>query len=144
MARNTTRQGADYELDIMHYLAGTKPDVWGPGFGYDCWRSSGSRGAIDVTAVGPTEPYELWDNPHTIDAPGGPLLFIQAKRNKVYLDPADTQRVWKLAYRAGAVPLLSSMTEDVTTGLKRPHFWVIDPIATPSKWAPWEPGEELS
>lgn len=130
MARNTTRQGANYELVIMHFLKE---------FGYDAWRSSGSRGAIDVTAVGPRAVNPFWKG----EVPdGGPLLFIQAKRNQVYLGPADAQRVHDLAVRAGAVPLLSSMTEDAENGLKRPHFWVIDPTTTPSKWAPWEPGED--
>ena len=130
MAKNTTRQGADFELAIMHYLAGTMPEKWGGGFGYDCLRSSGSRGAIDVIAIGPEDNIRQW-----------PLLFIQAKRNKPYLSPADRMRVQNLALRAGAVPLLSFMAKDANTGLVRPHFRVLDGPG-PNDWAPWEPGKD--
>lgn len=135
MAINTTRQGADFELAIMHYLAGTMPEKWGPGFGYDCLRSSGSRGAIDVIAVGPDD----WEPVDEADCTN--LLFIQAKRNKPYLSPADRMRVQNLALRAGAVPLLSFMAKDETTGLVRPHFRILNGPG-PNDWAPWEPGED--
>lgn len=135
MARNTTRQGADFELAIMHYLAGTMPEKWGPGFGYDCLRSSGSRGAIDVIAIGPLRKYECGADP---DAE---TLFIQAKRNKPYLKPEERLAVMNLALRAGAVPLLSWLTEDETTRLKRPHFRILNGPG-PNDWAPWEPGED--
>lgn len=131
MARNTTRQGADFELAIMHYLAGTMPEEWGPGFGYDCLRSSGSRGAIDVIAIGPE------DHPSY----NATVLFIQAKRNKPYLSPADRMRVQNLALRAGAVPLLSFMAKDPETGRVRPHFRILNGPG-PKDWAPWEPGED--
>lgn len=134
MARNTTRQGANFELDIMHYLAGTMPEKWGPGFGYDCLRSSGSRGAIDVIAIGP-EPWRILMH----ERPS--LVFIQAKRNKPYLSPADRMRVQNLALRAGAVPLLSFMAKDETTGRVRPHFRILMGPG-PSDWAPWEPGKD--
>lgn len=142
MARNTTRQGADFELAIMHYLAGTQPETWGPGFGYDCLRSSGSRGAIDVIAVAP-EPRPDWDGgePDVLGCPHPAPLFIQAKRNKPYLSPADRLRVQNLALRAGAVPLLSFMAKDVETGRVRPHFRILNGPG-PNDWAPWEPGED--
>jgi hypothetical protein len=130
VATNTTRQGANFELAIMHYLAGTMPEKWGLGFGYDCLRSSGSRGAIDVIAVGPLRTCE---DEH--------VLFIQAKRNKPYLSPADRMRVQNLALRAGAVPLLSFMAKDETTGLVRPHFRILNGPG-PNDWAPWEPGKD--
>lgn len=130
MARNTTRQGANFELDIMHYLAGTMPDKWGPGFGYDCLRSSGSRGAIDVIAIGPPA--------HYMSEGTSDVLFIQAKRNKPYLSPIDRARVQHLALRAGAVPLLASMAKDITTGRVRPHFWLLTGMG-PNDKAPWEP-----
>lgn len=138
MARNTTRQGADFELAIMHYLAGTQPETWGPGFGYDCLRSSGSRGAIDVIAVGSFSQEPVTD-PWEIQPPA--LLFIQAKRNKPYLSPADRMRVQNLALRAGAIPLLSFMAKDVETGRVRPHFRILNGPG-PNDWAPWEPGED--
>lgn len=134
MARNTTRQGADFELAIMHYLAGTMPEKWGPGFGYDCLRSSGSRGAIDVIAIAPMidSGYETYP---------GDLLFIQAKRNKPVLSPADRREVQNLALRARAVPLLSFMAKDPETGRVRPHFRILNGPG-PKDWAPWEPGED--
>lgn len=139
MAINTTRQGADFELAIMHYLAGTMPEKWGPGFGYDCLRSSGSRGAIDVIAIGNNPPVESGRHPLIILRPD--VLFIQAKRNKPYLSPADRMRVQNLALRAGAVPLLSFMATDETTGRVRPHFRILNGPG-PNDWAPWEPGED--
>lgn len=135
MATNTTRQGANFELAIMHYLAGTMPEKWGPGFGYDCLRSSGSRGAIDVIAIGPLRTYERGASPDAEQ------LFIQAKRNKPYLSPADRMRVQNLALRAGAVPLLSFMAKDETTSLVRPHFRILNGPG-PNDWAPWEPGKD--
>lgn len=134
MAKNTTRQGADFELSIMHYLAGTMPEKWGAGFGYDCLRSSGSRGAIDVIAVGQMRSYARLPMP-------GPLLFIQAKRNKPYLSPADRMRVQNLALRARAVPLLSFMAKDPETGRVHPHFRILNGPG-PNDWAPWKPGED--
>lgn len=134
MARNTTRQGADFELAIMHYLAGTMPEKWGPGFGYDCLRSSGSRGAIDVIAVA-----QMIDSGY--ETFPGEALFIQAKRNKPYLSPADRLRVQNLALRARAVPLLSFMAMDTETGRVRPHFRILNGPG-PNDWAPWEPGED--
>lgn len=138
MARNTNRQGADFELAIMHYLAGTMPEKWGPGFGYDCLRSSGSRGAIDVIAVGSVDTTDEWNRMYDIRPP---LLFIQAKRNKPYLSPADRLRVQNLALRARAVPLLSFMAEDETTGRVRPHFRALTGPG-PNDWALWEPGKD--
>lgn len=137
MARNTTRQGADFELAIMHYLAGTMPEKWGPGFGYDCLRSSGSRGAIDVIAIGPG--LSEWERKNCGIEPE--LLFIQAKRNKPYLSPADRREVQNLALRARAVPLLSFMAKDPETGRVRPHFRILNGPG-PKDWAPWEPGED--
>lgn len=134
MAKNTTRQGADFELAIMHYLAGTMPEKWGPGFGYDCLRSSGSRGAIDVIAIAPMidSGYETYP---------GEALFIQAKRNKPYLSPADRMRVQDLALRARAVPLLSFMAKDPETGRVHPHFRILNGPG-PNDWASWKPGED--
>jgi hypothetical protein len=138
VATNTTRQGANFELAIMHYLAGTMPEKWGPGFGYDCLRSSGSRGAIDVIAIGPKPWYEM---DYRVNGIHPDILFIQAKRNKPYLSPADRMRVQNLALRAGALPLLSFMAKDETTGLVRPHFRILNGPG-PNDWAPWEPGKD--
>lgn len=62
-ARNTTRQGANFELQIMDDLARR---------GYDVLRSSGSRGKVDVVALG-----------------DGQTLFIQAKISQPLIPPAE-------------------------------------------------------
>lgn len=135
MARNTNRQGADFELKVMHYLAGTKPDVHGPGFGYTCLRSSGSKGAVDVVAVGPWRTYECGAEP---DAE---TLFIQCKITNPIIPPAERHAVQDLAHRAGALPLVAHWAEHKTTGLKAVHFRLLTgPAAT--NWLPWEPREE--
>lgn len=73
-AKNTTRQGANFELQIMHHLSE---------LGYDVLRSSASRGKIDVVAVGDI---------HT--------LWIQAKISNPRLSPADRIAVVGMAARA--------------------------------------------
>jgi hypothetical protein len=92
-AKNTNRQGANFELQIMHHLAER---------GYDVLRSSGSRGKIDVVAVGDV---------HT--------LWIQAKVSNPLISPAERRAVIGVARRAdiawwrdrltlaNAVPLVS-------------------------------------
>lgn len=82
-ARNTNRQGANFELQIMHHLKER---------GYDTLRSSGSRGKIDVVAVGDT---------HT--------LWIQAKISNPLLPPAERRAVRTLTARIGtdALPLVA-------------------------------------
>lgn len=143
MAINTTRQGANFELDVLHYLTGcecattrkTPVHVDWRGFGYDCLRSSGSRGAVDVVAVGP----EYMQDPE--DSLYGPLLFIQCKITKSNIGPADRNRVQDLATRAGAVPLVAYRAKDTTTGRMRPHFRLLTGPG-PKDWLSWEPGED--
>lgn len=138
MARNTTRQGAGFELDVMHYLAGTLPERWGPGFGYDCLRSSGSRGAVDVVAVGSTDTTDHWNRMYGIEPL---LLFIQCKITNPVIPPADRLKVQDLALRAGALPLVAFKAKDETTGRVRPHFRQLTGPG-PKDWLPWEPGED--
>ena len=78
-AVNTNRQGANFELQIMSHLAE---------HGYDVARSSGSRGKVDVFAIG-----------------DGELVLIQAKISKATLPPAERLAVLSLALRCGAVPV---------------------------------------
>ena len=139
MARNTNRQGANFELDVMHYLAGTKPDKWGPGFGYTCLRSSGSKGKIDVVAIGL----------ETVAREGAgkryPLLFIQCKITanplRSPLSPTERMHLMDLALRANALALTSSSQLDIVTKRVRPHFrQLTGPGAR--DWLPWEPGED--
>ena len=80
-AKNTNRQGANYELQIMAHLKER---------GYDVLRSSGSRGKIDVVAIG-----------------DGLTLGIQAKISNPLLSPADRIAVTETAWRADWLPLVS-------------------------------------
>lgn len=134
MARNTNRAGANFELDVMHYLAGTRPETWGPGFGYECLRSSGSAGKIDVLAIGPNRIYD----------PGN-VLFIQCKIKahplRSPLTPTARMELMDLALRAGALALTASKGLDVKTGRVRPHFRQLTGPG-PRDWLPWEPGED--
>lgn len=148
MAVNTTRQGANFELDVMHYLTGcecattrkTPVHVDWHGFGYDCLRSSGSRGAVDVVAVGPKQPGTRWEIQGVKVSAYSPLLFIQCKITNPNIGPADRTRVQDLATRAGAVPLVAYRAQDTTAGRMRPHFRLLTGPG-PKDWLPWEPVE---
>ena len=74
-AQNTNRQGANFELHIMHDLQAR---------GYDAMRSSGSRGAADVIAVG-----------------DGCVLFIQAKITNPVIPPKERRALRSLTARTG-------------------------------------------
>ena len=147
MARNTNRQGAGFELEIMHYLSGCqireepcnrRNHAGWTGFGYDCMRSSGSKGKIDVYAIAP-----LWDSGYEMVEM--PSLHIQAKVTtavmRTPLSPAERQVMLELAERAGAVPLTSSKAKDAVTGRVRPHFRRLTGTGAPD-WVAWEPGED--
>jgi holliday junction resolvase Hjr len=136
MARNTNRQGAQFELDVMHYLAGTLPERWGQGFGYDCLRSSGSRGKVDVVAITPAGG---WVEKYLSESCG--LLFIQCKITNPLISPAERLGIQDLALRAGALPLVAHRAKDVLTGRVRPHFRQLTGPG-PKDWLPWEPGED--
>lgn len=126
MAKNTTRQGANFELDVMHALEEQ---------GYTCLRSSGSRGAVDVVAVAPRG----WYSPRE----SASLLFIQCKIKNPVISPAERMAIQDLALRAGADPLVAFKAKDETTGritvkLRRltgpgPKDW--------EPW-PWAPGKD--
>lgn len=134
MARNTNRQGANFELDVMHYLAGTKPERWGGGFGYDCLRSSGSRGKVDVVAVGPEKRWSHESRP-------GQMLFVQCKITNPLISPAERIGIQDLALRAGALPLVAYKALDIVTGRVRPHFRKLTGPG-PKDWLLWQPGED--
>ena len=138
MARNTNRQGADFELAVMHYLAGTKPEKWGLGFGYDCLRSSGSRGAVDVVAVGSVDTTDEWNRMYDIKPY---LLFIQCKITNPVIPPYERLKVQDLALRAGALPLVAYKDNDLLSGRVRPHFRLLTGPGS-KDWLPWEPGED--
>jgi Holliday junction resolvase len=119
VARNTTRQGANFELTVMHDLEE---------HGYTCLRSSGSRGAVDVVAV--------WGEIY-----GPPLLFIQCKITNPVISPAERLAVQDLALRAGALPLVAYWAKHRTTGLMAVHYRQLTGPG-PKDWAPWAPGKD--
>lgn len=144
MARNTTRQGAGFELDVMHYLDGCTCEanrkvpvhVGWRGFGFTSHRSSGSRGAVDVVAVAPDGG---WVQPHMGEACG--TLWIQCKITNPIISPAERRAVTELARRAGGVPIVAYRALDLATGRMRPHFrQLTGPLA--KNWLFWEPGED--
>ena len=146
MARNTTRQGADFELAVMHFLAGCqggdKPckdpqHATYDGYGYDCLRSSGSRGAVDVVAVGPDEKFVGNDRVEY----GGPLLFVQCKVTNPVIPPAERIAIRDLALRAGAVPLVAFKAKHENTGRIGIKFRSLTGPG-PKDWEPWTPGED--
>jgi Holliday junction resolvase len=57
--------------------------------GYECVRTAGSKGALDLLAVKP-----------------GEVLMVQVKRSGV-LSPAGWNRLYDLAAMAGAIPILA-------------------------------------
>lgn len=72
-AQNTNRQGANFELHIMHDLQAR---------GYAAMRSSGSRGAADVIAIGDSC-----------------VLFIQAKITNPVIPPKERRALLALTGR---------------------------------------------
>jgi len=125
VARNTTRQGANFELKVMHDLEG---------HGYTCLRSSGSRGAVDVVAVAELGRFNLFDET-------GYLLFIQCKITNPVIPPYERTAVQDLAMRAAAIPLVAHWAADKTTGLMRVHYRMLTGPG-PKDWAHWAPGED--
>ena len=127
MAKNTARQGAAFELKVMHDLEE---------HGYTCLRSSGSRGAVDVVAVGPLREYAYGE------APDAELVFAQCKVTNPLISPAERQAVQDLALRGGARPVVAHWAKDEKTGLKRVHYRQLTGPG-PKDWAHWAPGEEM-
>lgn len=126
MARNTTRQGANFELKVMHDLEGHE---------YTCLRSSGSRGAVDVVAVAPFSEFLTG-----LVITGHPL-FIQCKITNPVIPPYERNAVQDLATRAGAVPLVAHWAADAATGLMRVHYRQLTGPG-PKDWEHWTPGED--
>lgn len=120
VARNTTRQGANFELKVMHALEE---------HGYTCLRSSGSRGAVDVVAV------------PALDVRNDFVLFIQCKITNPVIPPYERTAVQDLATRAGAIPLVAHWAADQATGLMRVHYRMLTGPG-PKDWAHWAPGED--
>jgi len=145
VARNTTRQGAGFELDVMHYLVGCTCETtyaqprhigW-RGFGYDAGRSSGSRGKVDVWGVPPEPSMAL--GPLIVKF--NPLIFIQCKITNPVIPPAERIALINLARRGGALPIVAHRARDKNTLRLRPHFRRLTGPG-PKEWLPWEPGED--
>ena len=142
MARNTTRQGANFELDVMHHLSGCECEtthdrpkhVGWRGFGYECLRSSGSRGKVDVVAVSEDGPRHCYKYPPAV-------LFIQCKITNPVIRPAERLALMDLALRGGALPIIAHKAKDAVTGLVRPHYRILTGPG-PKDWEPWAPGED--
>lgn len=105
-AVNTNRQGANFELQIMAHLKER---------GYDVLRSSGSRGKIDVVAVGNYE-----------------TLGIQAKISNPLLSPAERIAVTDMAARASWTPIVAYRIRG------RVCFRMLTGYAA-KDWTPYEP-----
>jgi hypothetical protein len=145
VARNTAQQGARLERDVRHYLDGcqceterqTPVHIGWRGFGYDSLRSAGSKGKIDVMAIGPLpSEFERQYKPT-----GETLLFIQCKLSNPVIPPADRASLRDLAGRAGALPLVAYKARDRDTGRLRPHFRLLTGPG-PKHWVPWVPGDD--
>ena len=127
MARNTTRQGANFELAVMHFLEE---------HGYTCLRSSGSRGAVDVVGVPPVPndaAWRLWGRQR--------ILFTQCKTTNPVIPPAERIALQDLALRAGADPLVAFKALDETTRRITIKFRRLTGPG-PKDWEPWAPGED--
>ena len=116
-AKNTTRQGARFEHQVMHDL---EP------YGFDCLRSSGSRGKVDVVAVGENR---VRDGE---SCTRGPLLFVQCKITNPVIPPAEREGLIDMARRAGALPIVAHRVDG------RIHYRELTGIG-PKDWRYWFP-----
>jgi len=124
VARNTNRQGANFELRVMADLEE---------HGYTCLRSSGSRGAVDVVAVTATD----WWPKDESDCSN--LLFIQCKITNPVISPKERMAVQDLALRAGALPLVAHWAKHEDTGRVGVKYRQLTGPG-PKDWAHWVPG----
>lgn len=85
---NTARQGRDVE----HAARKALDDA-----GYWTHRSAGSKSVVDIVAIKP-----------------GQMLFVQCKRTGT-IPPEEWNRLWQLAARLGATPVLARRGKPVTT-----------------------------
>lgn len=85
---NWAQQGARFEREVRAHLES---------LGYDCMRSAGSKGVVDLVAV-----------PGSDEAVGGAsVLFLQMKRSNPVLPPAERTALLGLCLRAGALPIVA-------------------------------------
>lgn len=88
---NWAQQGARFEREVRAHLES---------LGYDCLRSAGSKGTVDLVAVPPQCPDDSWPIRQ-------PVLFLQMKRSNPVLPPAERTALLGLCLRAGALPIVA-------------------------------------
>lgn len=126
MARNTNRQGANFELAVMADLEAR---------GYTCLRSSGSRGAVDVVAV--------WDDMGVLGAvmnAGQHLVFIQCKITNPLIPPHERLNVMRLSLVALAVPVVAYKEKLPGNRVKISYRELTG--TGPKEWREWVPPEQ--
>jgi Holliday junction resolvase len=99
---NTARQGRDVEHAARKTLTLN---------GYWTHRSAGSKGEVDIIALKP-----------------GQMLFIQCKRRGT-MAPQEWNRLWILAMRLGATPILARRATPVT----KIEFWRLTAAKNPQR-----------
>jgi Holliday junction resolvase len=117
-AKNTNRQGANFELQVLHDL---EPH------GYTCLRSSGSRGAVDVVAVS-TDMAVLGARMNA----GHHLIFIQCKITNPVIPPGERRALLRMAACANARPVVAHRVDG------RVHYRELTG-AGPKDWTYWFP-----
>lgn len=120
MARNTTRQGANFELDVMKDLESR---------GYTCLRSSGSRGAVDVVAVPARYPSDL--------------IFIQCKITNPVIPPVEREAIGWVSYRARALPVVAYRGQDPDNARRKKILYRELTGPGPKEWRNWIPPEPI-
>ena len=126
MAKNTTRQGANFELAVMADLEAR---------GYTCLRSCGSRGAVDVVAV--------WGDMNVLGAvmnAGQHLIFIQCKITNPVIPPAERMNVMRLSLVALALPVVAYKQKLPGNRVKISYRELTGP--GPREWREWLPPEQ--
>lgn len=116
-AKNTNRQGANFELQVMKDL---EPH------GYTSLRSSGSRGKVDVVAVASAD----WRPRDENDSSN--LLFIQCKISNPLISPEERGGLIDLANRAAALPVVAHRVDG------RVHYRRLTGTG-PKDWKYWFP-----
>ncbi len=117
-ARNTNRQGANFELQVMHDL---EPH------GFTCLRSSGSRGKVDVVAVS-TDMNILGARTRQ----GDHLLFVQCKITDPVIPPEERRALMRMAVCANALPVVAHRVDG------RVHYRRLTGTG-PKDWVYWWP-----
>lgn len=117
---NWARQGARFENEVIAHLES---------LGYDCIRSAASKGTVDIVAVH-DERYGIYvkdDEEYTS------VLFVQCKRSKPVIPPAERTALLGLCLRAGALPIVAWRPD--STG---PEYRILTGPG-PKEWESFDP-----